>query len=855
MSNILTSRSARIAAIAAFTLLAAAALSSTPALAAAGEGCPNEQLRNESNVNPATGKPYSVGLPECRAYEMVSPLYKQAHDAVLVPSVPVAPDGDAVGFASLGAFAGFEGLSGQRGDQYLSLRAGSGWLTQYLFPPPSVIGVAAEPTAGGLDYSPDLSREISCGQPATSHALQEPAVICAVREPDGSWIATPEYRDLAPKGDATDIAFSHGIGSSRDLSHVIFQVDPVTHLLTTDTNHSGGGGSIYEIVGVGTAAPVLRLVNIDDSGSVIGPENNTSIGTGTPASTADEGSDYHAISEDGSKVFFTATPAGGVRTVYARVELPGERYETVALSNPSPAQCTTCSTTAQQATYHGASANGEKVFFTTTQQLLNADTDTTTDLYEYNFENERIVRVSGGGAGDLTPGEGAEVQGVVNVSSDGSHVYFVARGLLTTLANASGQKAQSGADNMYVFDTLTGETKFFAQLCSGPEASGGHTGYTGCGPNLNAYEEQTKVAGKFVVPVNDLALWNPGAGESSSYPAQTTPDGRYLVFTTYAKLAPQDTDEAKDVYRYDSQTGELALVSHGAPGDPTAGNADLNATLAPQKDVVTEFGDHADVGDLARQVSENGEDIVFETAESLQADDTNTGSEPRCGGAVGASGCDAYLWHDGTVSLISDGQDPEGADQARSLLVGTSVPQISPSGSDVFFTTDTQLVGQDTDQLADVYDARINGGFPAPTPESSCSGEACQGTASALPAFGAPGSLTFTGGGNLTPGSTSFPPPAEKGKVAGPSLKITKVKLRGNSLLVTLKSSAKGRVRLSGKGLVTKSVKSLAPGTHTIRVRLTKAGIAMRKHRKRAKVRVSLTVGKRSTASTKGVKL
>jgi hypothetical protein len=44
--------------------------------ASATASCPNEQLRHESNINPATEEPYDVGLPECRAYEMVSPLEK-----------------------------------------------------------------------------------------------------------------------------------------------------------------------------------------------------------------------------------------------------------------------------------------------------------------------------------------------------------------------------------------------------------------------------------------------------------------------------------------------------------------------------------------------------------------------------------------------------------------------------------------------------------------------------------------------------------------------------------------------------------------------------------------------------------
>lgn len=730
----------------ALLLTVLAGLAPITARAAAGEGCPNEQVRGESNVNPTTGQPYSVGLPECRAYEMVSPLYKQAHDAILADSEPLAPNGEAVGFSSLGAFAGFEALEALAGNPYLSQRVGSSWLTRAADPPASITVKPPQVKNGELDYSPDLSSEIACGAPGSSAALSQPAVVCAVREADGSWVATPAYTDLAPAANSGSM-ISGGIGSSSDLSHVIFQVSRGVHLLPADTDtYDGavGGAGIYEIVGAGTGTPVLHLVDVDDSGNVIGPENPTYIG-----GPSQEGTIYHAISADGSRVFFTATPTGGVPTVYARVELPGERYETVSLSNPEPSQCATCSATPQPAVFQGAATDGSKVFFTTTQQLVDADTDTSADLYEYDFDKpagERIVQVSGGGSGDPTPGAGAEVQGVLSISSDGSHVYFVARGLLTTTPNGSGQTARAGADNLYAFDALTGETRFVAQLCSGPEASGG-VGDAGCGTDLNSLTHQETQGGRFIFPVNDLALWSSAAGESNSFPAQTTPDGEDLVFTTYAHLDPADTNGGTAVYRYDFRTGELAWVSHPAPGFTPTDEGD-NAGVDARYSVLVEYGDHADVEDLQRQISENGEYVLFTTSEQLQADDLNHAN-------------DAYLWHDGIVGLISDGQDPAGADITRSGLVGSSSPSLSASGADVFFTTDTQLVGQDTDELADVYDARIDGGFPAPAAEPSCAGEACQGAPSTAPVFSAPGSQSFTGGGNLVPGSTAFPAPGE----------------------------------------------------------------------------------------------
>src|ERR1700677_3136605 len=68
------------------------ALSAPPALAAEPEqACKSvesngvreatEKHRGESAVDPLNQRPYSAGLPECRAYEMVSPVYKQSFGA------------------------------------------------------------------------------------------------------------------------------------------------------------------------------------------------------------------------------------------------------------------------------------------------------------------------------------------------------------------------------------------------------------------------------------------------------------------------------------------------------------------------------------------------------------------------------------------------------------------------------------------------------------------------------------------------------------------------------------------------------------------------------------------------------
>ena len=52
----------------------------------------------------------------------------------------------------------------------------------------------------------------------------------------------------------------------------------------------------------------------------------------------------------------------------------------------------------------------------------------------------------------------------------------------------------------------------------------------------------------------------------------------------------------------------------------------------------------------------------------------------------------------------------------------------SASGDDVFFATRERLAPTDTDELVDVYDARVDGGFPAPTAADAVPGQRLPGT-------------------------------------------------------------------------------------------------------------------------------
>jgi hypothetical protein len=695
--------------------------------ASAATSCPNEQLRQESNTNPHTGQPYDDGLPECRAYEMVSPLEKQGQDALTpgAPTIFVSSEGNGVQWISEGAYAGADNYqvgSSVPTNPYVAGRTATGWVTRSAYPPSDLIEVPAPAYTGSGVFSPDLEDESVCG---SEHA-EGTALRCALREPSGAWIATGAFSTVA--GSEINVITN---GASRDGDVYVFQSVPGQHLAQADDTSAtspcrgeGQCGGIYEVTGIGTQSPTLQMIDVNNNGEMIGPESPASIGA-LPLATPFGGS-YQAISADGTKVFFTATPPAGVPTLYARVN----GTETVSISEPLPSECTICGASPGEGRFQGASASGEKVFFTTKQQLLNSDTDTTNDLYEYDFAEpatHKLIQVSAGGLGDVTPGSGAQVQGVVSVSEDGTHVYFVAQGVLTSLPNGLGQTASNDADNLYAYDTATDETKFVATLSSSDKQLWGEPVASGT------------------------------AGSFDAHTAQATPDGRYLAFDSFAPLVTSgveaDTSREQQVYRYDFDTGQIVRVSVGHEGYANNGNVpDRDAVIAPTG--VRLDGAAPAINESNRAISENGESIAFVTAAQLQGTDHAGGSAESCADGTEVAtgpGCEVYLWHEcangvcpdgdsGEVNMISDGESAAGL-----IYAG-----MSSTASDVFFQTRTQLVGQDTDSLGDIYDARIDGGFPAAAPEPSCSGEQCQGIPSASPAGLKPeGSSITAGGGNL----------------------------------------------------------------------------------------------------------
>jgi len=161
---------------------------------------------------------------------------------------------------------------------------------------------------------------------------------------------------------------------------------------------------------------------------------------------------------------------------------------------------------------------------------------------------------------------------------------------------------------------------------------------------------------------------------------------------------------------------------------------------------------------LSRNLSVDGKRVFFETPDPLVATDIN-GAEgcPKVGPDVysfplcqdvyeweaqGTGSCEEDVQGGGCLYLLSDG----GHDEAS--FFGDA----SADGAHAFLITSSKLVGQDQDQLYDLYGASVDGGLAsqnqAPIPE--CEEEACRPGLPAPPSSQSPGTASFKGSGNET---------------------------------------------------------------------------------------------------------
>jgi hypothetical protein len=318
------------------------------------------------------------------------------------------------------------------------------------------------------------------------------------------------------------------------------------------------------------------------------------------------------------------------------------------------------------------------------------------DLHVFDANTEQTTELTAGG----------EVQGVVGTSEDGSYVYFVANAVLSTLANGEGEKAVLGGDNVYLrrYDGSAWTPPVFVATLS---------------PGDNAFEGngQNTFAGDWLASLK-------------SRTAEATPDGRHLVFVSGQSFTAYSNEGVVEVYLYDASSEKITCASCNPSGArPVAEGAYLGPSLSNNY--------------MLRWISDDGGRVFFDSSEPLVPQDTNGVQDVYEWERDGTGSCRQAT---GCIYLISGNLSSD-----ESYLIDASA-----SGEDVFFASRSQLVPQDRNGKVDLYDARVNGGFP----ESAlvCSGAGCQGVPPAPPVFATPASVTFSGLGNFPPQSSTAQP-------------------------------------------------------------------------------------------------
>ncbi len=792
--------------------------SAAPALAAGDANratCPNEAK---------TG--FSSALPDCRAYELVSPVNKKGNRVTFDDSLA---GGERVATASVGVLANATSDPDCPTTAYDLARTESGWtpfavddapLSEFTYATKFCAKMLVNGEGGTLTllrpsshsaYERDIYRQ-SAGGPLV---------------PVGPMLP-PSGVPPTPAGPDQQAGASGYMAATPDLSHVLFSLQAFnsnerwpgdTTILAP--NESFPISALFEYVGSGNTTPTL--VGVDNEGKLL-----SDCGT-SPGGSQQGGNRLNVISTDSGRVFFTAvgngdpaTPecAGAARLphsdeLFARIDgtAPQSPLDpagdctvaadacTVALSEPhalpeAPMADPGCASSEceaniedeanfRDANYEGAAAGGGKVFFTSTQQLLNGATQDSDpedsavlrnnekgcavtkgpngcNLYEYDFEENPetgkpvgLVLISKAEAGGVEP----RVQGVAAVSEDGSHVYFVAQGKLTDTANPEGATAVPGGENLYVTDTGTGQVSLIATLKAGDAAEGG-----------------------------DAAQWQFNGAE----PMDVSGNGRYLVFTSAAALTPDDTGAQKQVFRYETGSGAqpptLVRVSAGEQGYNRDGNtAPAPALITRVGSAATESvqGIGATGADRHPAVSENGA-VVFGSSDAL----TPGALENEClyeeAGACEEYALNIYEYRAGHVYLIAaPSMDTVSTNPHEASRVTAA---ISESGRDIFFETRKPLAPQDPDTIADIYDAHVEGGFPTTGSRPPCQAEACQGAPSTPVSLQAPSSLALA------------PPPS----APAPAVVRTAPKK-------TVAKCAKGKRRIRGKCTKAKPRKKSKP--------------------------------------------
>lgn len=246
--------------------------------------CPNEAFRVGA----------SARLPDCRAYEQLTPTHKEGarepfnYGLAVGGGVVIAEGGDRVMLEAEGTNWGTSPAAGQ-GPYFFSREEGKGWRMTAASPQPqtgidSTTSELFSPGLGSLGFSSSFE---------TSQGNESKDVEYKVGPAGGPYVTAAAI----PRGDAG--SGSGWVAASRDFSRLFLASKD--HALLGVATGTKEGSDLYEYAG-----GELRQVNVaGSSGATIGACGANIVKGDEEAGTE---SSAHAVSADGLRVFFEAVP-------------------------------------------------------------------------------------------------------------------------------------------------------------------------------------------------------------------------------------------------------------------------------------------------------------------------------------------------------------------------------------------------------------------------------------------------------------------------------------------------------------------------------------------------------------------
>jgi len=597
--------------------------------------CPNEALRVKA----------SALLPDCRAYELVSPADTSGRPpkgtgflGSVFSTLQASPAGEAVSFKiDGGSLPEGSGIGSFEGDPYVSRRGATGWSTELA----GATGAEATKSAPA-SVSPDQGYAFWRAR-GEGPLVTEPIVNEYLHYPDG-------HSEAIGRGSEGSEPRAKGRLITENASHVIFQsinLAPKKAVKLEPNAPPEGTEAVYD-----------RTI----SPSGVEKTHVVSLLPGDVTPKAGENANYEGASKDGEGIAFSiGKETFSLGTLYFRVGNE-TTYEV-----------------GKEVEFAGISEGGERIFYVEGGNLEALDTTGSTP---------KVVDFAT--TGNAIP---------VNVSSDGSRAYFVSPSVLGG-PNPEGDSAQAGKQNLYLSEE--GTISFVATVTD------------------RDVEGEPEPLGPFFH--DGLGLWTKVAGtQPARDPSRLNPDGSVLLFQSRAEITGYPESEFPQVYRFDSDKGDLQCISCIPTGVKATGGASLESygfdSFAPNP-----FSPYGFVPNLTPA----GTRVFFDSTEALVSTDTDEVNDVYEWEANGVGSCKQP---EGCVYLISSGQS-----QKANYLYGHST-----DGRDVFFTTADTLTGWDSAGGAlSIYDARVNGGFPEPNTEDECIGDGCRPSVSPAPVLPSP---------------------------------------------------------------------------------------------------------------------